>query len=239
MIPLLSIPVINRPDLLARCIASIDAPIGRLVVIDNSPTGGYASVVDQNVPDRVADWFVCEPPANLGVAASWNLAIRTHPDLPWWAFANADTEFGPGDLARLAEEMAKPGPRWVGVNGDWRLMGLSREAVEAIGLFDENHHPCYFEDADYERRCDLGGVTRYFIDGGSTHVGSAAITSDARYARANARTYPANLAYFVAKWGGGHRGGERFTTPFDSGASLASWTLDIRRLRDNDWDRVG
>lgn len=236
MIPLLSVPVINRPDLLARCIASIDHPIGRLVVIDNSPTGGYASVVEENVPDCVADWIVTEPPSNLGVAASWNLAITTAPAEPWWCIANADTEFGPGDLARLAAEMEQPGPRWVGMCGDWRVFGLSREAVETIGLFDPNYHPIYGEDVDYERRCDLGGVRRYFLDGTSRHAGSAAISSEERYARANRRTHPANLAYHVRKWGGGFRGGERFTTPFDSGAPLDHWTLDIRRLRDNAWD---
>lgn len=236
VIPILSIPVINRPDLLARCIASIDAPVGRLVVIDNSPTGGYAAVVEAHVPDCVNDWFVCEPPSNLGVAASWNLAIRTAPAEPWWCIANADTEFGPGDLARLAVEMERGGARWVGCNGDWRVMGISREVVERVGFFDENYHPIYGEDVDYERRCDLDGIPRYFIQGTSTHAGSAAIRSDERYARANRRTHPANHAYHVAKWGGTFRGGERFTTPFDSGAPLSHWTLDLRRLRDNAWD---
>lgn len=256
-VPVLAVPVINRPDLLARCIASIDHAVARLVVIDNSPTGGMADVVDANVPDCVADWFVTEPPANLGVAASWNLAIRTHPDAPWWCIANADTEFGPGDLARLAQEIERPRQsvaggrgaigaealetatslpeRWVGVNSDWRVFGLSRAAVRAVGLFDENFHPIYDEDADYERRCSLAGVPWYFIDGTSTHAGSAAIRSDERYARANARTHPANDAYYLAKWGGYPRNGERFTTPFDSGAPLSAWTLDIDRLRDQAW----
>ena len=234
-VPLLAIPCINRPDLLERLLASIDVIPDRLLVIDNSPDG-----LDFAVPDRLADaLYIDRPPTNLGVAGSWNHAITTHAHLDWWAIANADTEFAPGDLERLAAEMAKGGSRWVGMNGDWRLMGLSFEAVERVGLFDGNYFPIYCEDADYERRCSLAGVPWYFIDGGATHVGSAAINSDIRYARANARTYPANLAYYQRKWGGGHRGGERFTTPFDSGASVASWTLDIRRLRSLAWDRDG
>lgn len=234
-IPLLAVPVINRPDLLERLLDSIDLVPDRVLVIDNSPDG-----LDFDVPDRLARVLYHEaPPANLGVAASWNHAIRTHARLPWWCIANADTELAPGDLARLAAEMDRGGPRWVGMNGDWRVFGLSAEAVEAAGWFDENYFPCYVEDVDYERRCDLAGVQRYFIEGGATHVGSAAYRSDERYARANGRSYPANVAYHVAKWGGGPRGGERFTTPFDSGAPLASWTLDLRRLRDLAWDRDG
>lgn len=234
-IPVLAIPCISRPDLLARCIASIDHPIDRLVVIDNSPTGGYAEVVDRAVPDCVNDWFVCEPPANLGVAASWNLAIRTHPDAAWWCIANADTEFALGDLARLAVEMEKGGARWVGMNGDWRVFGLSWDAAWSVGWFDENFHPIYCEDADYEHRCTRAGIPWYFIEGGATHVGSATI-KEARYAALNARTYAENVRYYVHKWGGPPRGGERYETPFASGGTGLG-DLDLRRLRDLSWDR--
>ena len=229
---LLAIPCINRPDLLERCLASIDIVPDRVLVIDNSPDG-----LDFRVPDHLADVLYHEtPPANLGFGGSVNHAIRTHAHLDWWAIANADTEFAPGDLARLAAEMDKGGPRWVGLT-DWRVFGLSFEAVQAAGLWDENLHPAYDDDCDYERRCDLAGVTRYFIDGGTTHVGSAAIRSDPRYRERNTRSHAANRAYYVAKWGGLPRGGERFTTPFDAAASVAAWTLDLRRLRDNAWDR--
>ncbi len=227
MAPTLAIPFLTGQDDLRRCIRSIDAEVD-LLVIDNSDDG----VMDIDLPG----WFL-PMPTNIGVAASWNLAIKSHPHEPFWLFANHDTVFASGDLDRLIAEMQKPGPRWVGMNGDWRVMGLSAEAVEAVGWFDENYHPIYCEDADYERRCTLAGVPWYFIDGGATHVGSATIR-DPRYARANARTYPANVAYHRSKWGGPPRG-ERFTTPFDSGASLAAWTLDVRRLRDLAWDRDG
>lgn len=223
----LVIPFLTGQDALRRCIDSI-APGIDVLVIDNSDGG----VVDIDL----RGWFLSMP-HNLGVAASWNLGIKSYPHEPYWLFANHDTVLAPGDLDRLIAEMEKGGPRWVGMNGDWRVMGLTREAVETVGFFDENYHPIYCEDADYERRCTLAGVPWYFIDGGATHVGSATIR-DPRYGRANARTYPANVAYHRSKWGGPPRG-ERFTTPFDSGASLAAWTLDVRRLRDLAWDRDG
>lgn len=224
----LVIPFLTGQDALRRCIDSI-APGIDVLVIDNSDGG----VVDIDL----RGWFLSMP-HNLGVAASWNLGIKSYPHEPYWLFANHDTVLAPGDLDRLIAEMEKGGPRWVGMNGDWRVMGLTREAVETVGFFDENYHPIYCEDVDYERRCTLAGVPWYFIEGGATHVGSASIR-DPRYAKANQRTYPANVAYHVAKWGGPPRGGERFTTPFDSGASVREWTLDLSRLRDLSWDRDG
>jgi GT2 family glycosyltransferase len=226
VIPVLTIPVINRPDFLRACLASIDEPVERLIVIDNSGTGELGDVATDVRPDAM----IVDPPSNLGVAASWNLAIKTT-DAPWWCIANADMTFGAGDLARLAEQMI--GARWVGINGDWRAFGLTSRAVERVGLFDESFHPIYCEDADYEYRCDLAGVERYFIDGGATHEGSAAIHSG--FAEANARTYPSNLDYYERKWGGHLRGGERFTTPFNRGGSVADWTLDLSRLRSQAW----
>ena len=224
----IGVPVLNRPDLLVSLLRSIDED-WPVVVIDNSDGPEIAQACEP------FDVTLSMPPANLGVAASWNLVIRTHPGASWWCMANADTVLGPGDLARLAAVMEEPGPRWVGMNGDWRVFGLNREAVEIVGLFDENYHPIYCEDADYERRCTLAGVPWFFIDGAATHVGSVAYRSEARYAEANARTYPANVDYYVRKWGGHLRGGERFTTPFDRGGSVREWTLDLSRLRAQAW----
>ena len=225
---ILGVPVINRPDLLARLLASIDEP-WPVMVIDNSDGGDIAEVCGSSAVTYVP------MPSNLGVAASWNFIIRTHPAESWWCIANADTEFRPGDLAALAAEMAKPGPRWVGMNGDWRVFGINAEAVERVGFFDESFVPCYCEDADYEYRCTLAGVPWYTIPGGATHAGSAAIKSEARYAAGNARSYPANVDYYRRKWGGSLRGGERFTTPFDAGGSVREWTLDLSRLRELAW----
>lgn len=228
MTPVLGIPVINRPDLLAECIASIDHDV-RLVIIDNSREGFAAEIAP-------AAWTV-RPPSNLGVAASWNFIIRTAPADPYWLIANADTTFGPGDLARLCAEMERGGPRWVGINGDWRVFGLSAEAVEKVGFFDEGGFvPIYCEDADYEYRCSLAGIPWYFLHGGSTHVGSVSYRSDERNGQHNARTYPANVAYYRQKWGGSPRSGECFTTPFNAGGHLGDWRLRLDRLRDNAWD---
>ena len=141
MIPVLGIPVLNRPDLLAACLASIDHPIGRLVIIDNSPTGEMGAVAEGAYSGEL---FVTEPPANLGFAASLNLVIRTHPGLPWWAFANADTRFAPGDLARLESAMTGDDPRCVCLL-DWRAFGINAECVDRVGAMISKRYFCVFK----------------------------------------------------------------------------------------------
>ena len=223
---ILGVPCIGRPDLLLRLIGSVDEPC-TVLVVDNSPDG----TVSEAMGDRARClWF----PSNLGVAASWNLVVKSYPAEPWWLIANADTVLGPGDLARLRSEMDRGGARWVGMSGDWRVFGITRECVDAVGLFDENYHPIYVEDADYERRCDIAGVPRYSVPGIASHEGSATIR-DPRRAASNARTYPANVAYHEAKWGVGVRQAGGHSSPFGRGGSVRDWTLDTARVRALSW----
>lgn len=228
MIPVLAIPVISHPEALAACVASIDAEVERLVIIDNSPDGGMGDIAERFLPPSVHDFWVVEPPSNLGFTASVNFTIRTHPKAPWWCVVNADTTFAPGDLERLA---AEPGG-WVGIV-DWRAFKLTRETVAAVGLWDESYFN-YCSDADYEHRCDLAGIDRHFIDGATSHVNSIALGVP-RYAAHNARSYAIEVAYHQRKWGGGPRG-EVFQTPFDAGGDLRDWRLDIDRLAQEIWD---
>jgi GT2 family glycosyltransferase len=229
VIPLLAIPVVNRPDLLAACVASIDHPVERLLIIDNSREGGITEGV--TFPDCIEDVWITEPPGNLGYTASVNFAIKSTPKAPYWMVANADTAFAPGDLARLdsGEHMG-----WVGIV-DWRVFRLDAEVVEAVGLWDENFYN-YCSDVDYEYRCHLAGPTPIRLPGETSHVGSVCYQGDPRNAAHNARSYPSERAYYRAKWGGELRGGERFATPFDKGGSVADWTLDLPRLRLQVWD---
>lgn len=235
MIPVLGIPVINHPDYLAECVASIDAPLARLVIIDNSPDGGMGDVVRSVLPDCVGELVVTRPPANLGYSASLNLLIRTHANLPWWMYANADAKFAPGDMARVEAQMAtEPGPFLCGIR-DFRLFGLNAACVSTIGFWDENFHPIYCEDTDYTRRITLGGARYLMLPGDTGHVGSVCYRGDGNpNAAHNARTYPSNRRYYIEKWGG-DIGREGYETPFDDGGSVADWTLRFERIRDNDW----
>ena len=217
MIPVLAVPTL-LPGLVSGMLASVDVPVGITIVIDNG-----AGV---DVPGA----HVIRMPANLGVAGSWNLAMKASPRAPWWAIVNDDVTFAPGDLAALARAMDVPGPRLVTLAG-FSAFGINRDALRAVGWFDESYHPAYVEDCDYEWRCKLTDVPIIPLACGIQHRGSATIDHP-RWGEANTRTAPANVAYHVAKWGGAPRGGECWTVPFDGRPALYP---DPDRLADLAW----
>jgi hypothetical protein len=232
MIPVLAVPVISRPDLLVEFAFSIDHPIRLLVVIDNSPEGGIADGLDR--PESVEQMVVHRPLANLGFSGSINAVLKGYPTEPWWAFANVDAYCGRGDLAKIEREMeAHPDVPFLAGIRDFRLFGQNQAMVESVGFWDEGFVPIYCEDSDYDRRIRLAGAEHLQLFGETGHFGSATIV-EPRYGDHNARTYPDNRAYYVAKWGG-WLGAETFETPFNRGGSVRDWTLDFARLRDNRW----
>ena len=200
-------------------VASVDEPVGRWVCIDNGSGADAPGVIHL--------------PANLGVSASWNLGIKLTIDAPWWAIVNDDIVFAPGDLAVLAAAMHEQ-PVIATLDG-FSAFAINRPALEAVGWFDENFHPAYVEDCDYEYRARLARVPIIPLAGGLTHERSSTI-ADARWRKENHRTYPRQNDYFRAKWGGGIRGGETLDTPHGRGGSVADWTLDVGRLAELRWN---
>lgn len=232
MIPILVVPHLNHPELLAEMLGSIDVPVGRLVIVDNAMSEeDSAYAVEASFP---ANTEVVQPGWNLGVAASWNLGIKVAPYAAWWAFANNDVTFAPDDLARLAEFMDAAHRPTIGMLVEFGAFAINAACLERIGWFDENYHPIYAEDADYRHRAELAGVDTAELPSTTRHAGSMCFRDGPR-ARDNERTYPANVAYHVAKWGGPpwH---EVHATPFgDPKADIGEWKLDVRRLRDQAW----
>jgi GT2 family glycosyltransferase len=233
VIPVMIVPILTQPDLLLRMLRSIDHPVGMVIVIDNGGVVETHVGWDHQIPVPVR---VVKPGWNLGVAASWNLGIKCSPLAAWWAIVNHDVAFGPGDLARLD---AAVGPR---ANAVYYSLGMAAFAVtppamQAVGWWDENIHPAYDEDLDWQRRARLVGTLEVETGFTGLHEGSATIMSDRALRAANGRTHPANDAYYAVKWGGPKQGGERHSTPFNRGGSVADWTLDINRLREYTWPR--
>lgn len=221
MIPVLAVPVL-RHDLVGRMLASVDEPVALRLVIDNGARVGDL------------DAWVIRLPSNLGVGASWNLAMKVTSRAPWWAIVNDDVVFAPGDLARLTAAMADPAPRIATLDG-FSAFGINRAAVVVLGYFDESFHPAYCEDADMEYRAKLRGVPIVPVEAHLQHERSSTIRVP-EYSRQNARTYPANVDYYARKWGGRLRGGETYTSPFDRGGDVSEWTLDSQRLLDLGWE---
>jgi GT2 family glycosyltransferase len=191
---------------------SVDVPVDHLLVIDNG-TGA-----DLGFSDRFANVTVLAMPANLGVAGSWNLGIKSFPYAERWFIASNDVVFEPGALEMLAQARRDE----ITLTGDaphWQAFALGDEAVNDIGLFDESLFPAYFEDNDYMRRADFVGVKIRRLDLKLRHDNSSTIK--AGYEQKNARTYIRNEKHYQSKIA-------------NNDYSAGSWSLEIRR--ENGWE---
>lgn len=214
------VPVLNRYDLLQRMLDSVDVPVKHLLIIDN----GASEVLEDigiDVPACVAHTTYLPMPANLGVAASWNLGIKSFPYDDRWFIVSNDVRFEPGALQGLCEARTDE----ITVSSmfpHWQAFSLGYEAVRRVGLFDEALFPAYFEDNDYQRRAENAGVKIVHIDVPMIHDNSSTLNSDPHFISKNSNTFSNNKDYYSNKVSNGD---------FTAG----SWSVERRRL--NGWER--
>jgi GT2 family glycosyltransferase len=219
MLENLIVPVLNRYDLLDRMVSSIDYPVGHLLIIDN----GASTVMEDmavDVPACVEHTTYLPMPANLGVAASWNLGIKSFPYAERWFFSSNDVQFEPGALQGLSEARSDE----ITLSGAfpyWQAFALGYEAVKRVGLFDEGFFPAYFEDNDYQRRAEHAEVTIRKVDVPMIHDNSSTIRSDERLSHENSRTFASNQTHFSEKVA-------------REDYSAGSWSVERRRA--NGWE---
>lgn len=219
MIPNLIVPVLNRYDLLEEMVASIDYPVGRLLIIDN---GGNAEDPPAylSLTRHVERATVLRLPSNLGVASSWNLGVKLLPHEPVWYFTSNDVVFEPGGLENLAK--ARPDQLTLSAAWPhWQTFALGEGIVRRVGLFDERLYPAYFEDNDYLARCTAAGADTAVTlkDIPATHRNSSTLNADDRFRQRNTHTYQANGELYRAKV----RDGD------------TSWGWDLDRRRAGEW----
>ena len=218
MLENLIVPVLNRYDLLQRMLDSVDVTVQHLLVIDNG-----ASVMAQPLELKLSDKFVkvthLQMPANLGVAGSWNLGIKSFPYAHRWFIVSNDVVFRPSALEKLATAR-RDEITLTGQAPHWQAFVLGDEAVSNLGLFDEcGFFPAYFEDNDYMRRAEFAGVNIRRIDIDLDHDNSSTIK--AGYQQKNSKTFFANQRLNQAK--------------IDSkDYSPGTYSLEIRRA--NGWE---
>ena len=210
----LIVPVLNRFDLLQRMVNSIDVD-ATVYVINNS---GVRQDFEHS--NELVSMHWVDLPSNLGVASSWNLGIKMLPFESRWFITSADTWFQPGALALL--DQAKSDAVTLSNSFPyWQAFAVGEQVVEKVGLFDEALHPIYFEDNDYQRRCEQAGIRIDYVDLPLGHDNSSTINSDVRLSQRNTITFANNADYFRHKV---------FADVFDEGR----WSL--ARRRHNSWD---
>jgi len=208
----LIVPVLNRYDLLQRMLDSVDMRVQHLLVIDN----GEGS--DLFFSDKFEKVTVLDMPANLGVAGSWNLGIKSFPYAERWFIVSNDVEFEAGSLGMLAQAR-RDEITLCDAFPYWQAFALGDEAVNDLGLFDESLFPAYFEDDDYMRRAEFVGVNVRRLEVKLNHQNSSTIRSG--YEHKNARTFTANQNHYQSKIR-------------NEDYSAGNWSLEIRRA--NGWE---
>ncbi|KEF41555.1 MAG: hypothetical protein ER33_10745 [Cyanobium sp. CACIAM 14] len=213
-IPLLGIPILNRPDLLVRLIDSLDQRIETLAIVDNSIGAGLSdseelgrllAQLEREPPAGIGQVRVARPFGNQGVAASWNAILSSFPEAPYALLVNNDVVFAPGVLARVIERIDPRRPQFLPLlppPQEFSAFALTAAAWNRVGLFDANFHPAYCEDLDYAERlrsCEaIDWITCEALQSLQEQANptrSATIASDPRLEACNRTTYLLNCLW--------------------------------------------
>ena len=253
-IPVLGLPILNKPELMQRMLESVDHDVQRLYIIDN---GGVVSP-DMVRSFRANDIHIANPGYNMGVGPAWNAIIKANIQAPWWFISSNDMRFERGCLARLVDDMeAHAGSPHlarivIGHDKPWGhhfgAFALNAECVDRIGWFDENIQPIYYEDTDYIARMNIAltydnGFTLSDIESQSTHSSQESWKNNVHHKEGNARSWNINRDYFDAKWNAadGVKETARFDRPFgDDGYQgydgIRGWPQPlVSTMREQDW----
>ena len=201
MVPVIIIPVLNRYDLLERCLQSIDTEVEHLIIIDN---GGqttlheYPWVIDRRL---VKNYHVWSMPTNLGVAPSWNLGIKATPHARGWIMLNSDAYFKPGQLQHFYDGCNDD--TVVRTKRNWSCVWVGQDVVSKIGLFSECYVPAYFEDNDYEQRAKAFNISVVVSDVEVEHDNSSTLKANPAFGEKNKVSFADNNNLHDMRWRSG------------------------------------
>ena len=215
VIPVLGFATLSRFDMAQRLLDSIDYPVEKLVIVDNS--GKKAWIPEPN--EYVNELWTIRLPHGLGANGAWNLIIKTTPFAPYWVIPNDDSWFEPGALETIANNVDTEKFNFVDVNPKWSCVVPGEGAILTAGLWDEVFHPIYYDDDEYEWRMNMLGVEFNHIPAKVHHDNSSTLKSG--YNEKNAMTFSRNRSMFTNKVA-------------SNNLKEMGWNLKIRR--DNAWD---
>lgn len=203
---LITIPYVNRSDLLDRALSSIPANIwdnGKILVLDNSAT-----------PKRTPIRHIPTVPLTFSQSMNFFRRIAIEQSVNPLLFMHNDAVAGRHTFEKLISMADTSDGKWgvIFTNYD-ALAAFNVDAMREIGEWDTNL-PQYFADNDYYRRLRLAGWESRDSGLPVEHLASQTINSDPERAFLNSVTFPMYQHYYVKKWGGGP-GQETFEKPFN------------------------
>lgn len=238
----LCIPVLNRSDLLSRCVRSVDYPFGVLHVINNGDDEEVIKTVSAIKERKFSNHSLfgevkVERFKNLGVAASWNRFMSVTPGP--WLISNNDIQFLPGNLKKLTEVLeSNLDAAVILCASQFAAFYITDVARKKVGLFDENFYPAYFEDMDYVRRVGLVGAKMIYVDevkpvhGEAPYWGESTVRASQDLHKKRLITTDNLGKYYREKWGG-DPGKEKYCRPFNQDVTTDFWSLDLELRKKN------
>ncbi len=207
-----AVPTLNRYEALMNLLKSVDTGTinpAAYWIIDNG--GKLNEEISKNGWKLPARSEIIEPDGNIGVAASWNLALGK--GVKYTVLAGDDCMFEPDALEKLVDAADKtdgPGlfsPKLNDGSSEWACFLQNKALTDLVGLYDERFYPGYFEDDDYRHRMSLFGIAPVHVPGAVVnHIGGATSRQfDESVLWINAQRYE-------EKWGGS-KGSEKVLIP--------------------------
>lgn len=254
-IPMIGTATVKNIHWLKRLIESVDYPVEEFFIINNNGKGEITSELDllANTPHQfIGKIKVSHMPANIGVAAAWNLMIKAYMNCPYWIIVNDDVAFGSGFLKEMNEAaVSDPQVGLIhGYSGDfnlgsWDLFLMRDHVVAQFGLFDENLYPAYNEDTDYLMRFMhrpikkiLGLKSEYYHGPGKKNEyylhGSQTKKTDPELTKKLDEVNRKNIEYLTNKWGSDWRMCNPTTQPFQNISAnmpVSTTTFDLNFVR--------
>ena len=199
----IGIPVLNRGDLLARLLRSIDVEARVLIVVNRiGPVDASVEAMVRESEREPLERLQIEVrwiEGNLGVAGSWNRILDEFGGDCW--ISNSDIAFGPGVLTEAMGQIEAH--RSIVLHHLWAAACFyaTAEFTRRLGWFDENFYPAYREDQEMALRSAALAVPRRIFAGIDpkriVHGGSETIKSaDERARRYHPARAPTERAVF-------------------------------------------
>ena len=233
--------ILNGADDLLKQYKSIDFPVKRYFILDNSMgkddgiREALATIQSSKHP-CIEEVVVATNFLNVGFSGSVNQIIKQNTDCPYWCVLSVDWHPKPGHLKRLANRLMEPFTAILcdeSQNG-YSAMAFKPELLYEIGYLDENFFPAYYEDNDHRYRMKLAGLEWEYFPLEYEHIVSATIKRDPVLMAKNQKTFKENGRYYIEKWGG-MPGQEKYLTPFDMDLPLDYWLYDPTRSQRQRW----
>jgi hypothetical protein len=214
-VPLLGVPILNRPDLLQRLLNSLDHPVDTLAIVDNSAgssseadVAAALSALQHNGHPQVGSIHIARNFGNGGVAASWNQILRAFPNAPVALLVNNDVQFAPGALASALNTLQADAPQFLPLlpnPQEFSAFLITTLCWNRIGLFDASFHPAYCEDLDYRDRLRADPTVQWLTRpdlqqamAARNQEHSATITSDPELAERNRCSFALNRLWWLS-----------------------------------------